>query len=1289
MRLVARVCAALLVASLLIPHAFTAAPTRPGFDPATMLRASEVKPGEIAIGKTVFKGTTISQFHLTILGIEKNSVSGEDIILARVTDGPLIQRGAGILSGMSGSPVYVRGKLIGAIAYAWDYQKEPIAGVTPIAAMLDSWEPAGRALTMAPVNVTVPAHDGLAAQPATLRPAGMVAAASGFSPRSVRKLQELFEPYGIRVVAAAGGGTVVAPYTLAPGAALGLRLASGDLDLTITGTLTYFKNNRFVAFGHPAFGVGDTEIPVASAYVVDMMPSYFDSFKMSASIKNIGVMTADRNWSIGGVLGKSARTVPLAVTIHNGGVTHTFNAQITRQREVFSSVAATVAMTLLDRVRGMTGEGTLRVATRVQPHGRPALERRELVYSPFDAALEGVFLAVAQPLGLLSNNDFERVPVDGVSIDIEILPKRQSAIIKRARIVQADIHPGDTVPIEVELEPHGLPAVTQTLSLPLPADLPPGTVRVIISSGADAEAAVSQIGITRSLITNLDQLIAAYQRQGSPQELVLQAALPLTGAEVQGVVLPMLPPSLLGALNMEADSAVRPRRDVATVRAETDWALDGRALLSLRVTPLPGVQGQRGTPPPTTPPDESGGDEESLLPFDLSTAGVATAGPVDAQRHAVAASAPAPAPDDSAEEEVDDGGKPLARQPKAWTHSAAADFAPGRFENLALLPQGGLTLQPPAADLATIPDVAPWAVARRGDDIFVGGATSGVIYRVSASHPGGQADIYFKTGDLCVTALAVAGDGSLYAGTAPGGRIFRITGANAGVEFADLDAVYVWDILPRADGSLLAATGTSGIVYAVAGDGAATPYYATHATHALRLAAGEGGVVYVGTAFDGTVHRVTGPNRGGPVFSSTDLSVSALALSGDRLFVGTSPRGRVFEIGADGAAQVRYTAARPSSVYALAPDGDRNVLVAVGPEGAVLNASADGATVRWKPGAGQIVGLAGSGDGLIAVATGPARVVALTPASAAPREGRFVSQVLDAGVTAQWAWVSWLAQQPAGAEVFVQTRSGDTPAVGAQWSDWSSPYRVAHGQRITSPPGRFLQYRLTATAGDAGAAPVVRQVKVSYLQPNTPPEVRVTQPAAGAFWSGEKTIKWSPRDADGDSVAVTVEYSKDQGATWETLAESVTETVFDWDTSDLPDGDYLIRLTASDEPSNATGARRTVALASVVVDNTDPSLLASAAEGDLAGGTPATIKGQAADTWSGVAGINYKTDNGPWRAVPIGAGDLAGALAPFEFKTAALAEGDHTISLRVYDLAGNTADRTLKLTVKKPATKAE
>ena len=105
MRLFARVVAIVLSASLLIPHAPAASPARPGFDPATMLRAGEVKPGEIAVGKTVFKGTTISQFHLTILGIEKNSASCEDIILARVTDGPLILRGAGILSGMSGSPV--------------------------------------------------------------------------------------------------------------------------------------------------------------------------------------------------------------------------------------------------------------------------------------------------------------------------------------------------------------------------------------------------------------------------------------------------------------------------------------------------------------------------------------------------------------------------------------------------------------------------------------------------------------------------------------------------------------------------------------------------------------------------------------------------------------------------------------------------------------------------------------------------------------------------------------------------------------------------------------------------------------------------------------------------------------------------------------------------------------------------------------------------------------------------------------------------------------------------------
>jgi len=1282
MRPFARCAATLLVAFLLVSRAPAAVPARPGFDPATMLRVSEVKPGEIAVGKTVFKGTAVSTFHLTILGIEKNSASGEDIILAKVTDGPLVLRGVGILSGMSGSPVYVRGKLIGAIAYAWDYQKEAVTGITPIESMLDSWEPAGRALTMAPVTVTIPAHDGITAQPATLRPAGMMAAATGFSPHALRKLSELFEPYGIRVVAAAGGGTTTAPYSLEPGAALGVRLASGDLDLTITGTLTYFKGDRFVAFGHPAFGVGETEVPVASAFVVDMMPSYFDSFKMSTAMKNIGVMTADRNWAIGGVLGKSARTVPLTMTVHSGGVTRTFHAQITRQREVLPSVAATVAMTLLDRVRGFTGEGTLRVATTVQPHDRPALERRELVYSPFDAALEGVFLAVAQPLTMLVDNDFERVPVDSVGIEVEVLPQRQSAVIRRARVLQAEAHPGDTVPIEVELEPHGQPAVTKTLSLHLPADLPPGSVRVVVSNGADAETAVAQIGVNRPLVTNIDQLIAAYARQGLPQELVLQAALPLTGAEVQGVVLPMLPPALVSALTMDADSAVRPRRDVAAVREETDWALEGRALLTLRVTPLPGVQAQRTPPPPPPPPDESS-DDESALPFDLSGAPVTVAAG-DEERHAVAAPKPLHADDEAA-----DGGKPLARQPKTLTHSAAPDFLPGRFENLALLPQGGLTLQPPAADLATLPDATPWAVARRGDDIFVGGATSGTVYRINAAQHGGPAEMYFKTGELSVTALVVAADGTLYAGTAPNGRVFRITGAGTGAKFADLDATYVWDLLPRADGTLLAATGSKGVVFSLAADGSATPYYATGATHALRLAAGDGGVVYVGTAFDGAVHRVTGRGQGGPVFSSSDLSVSALAAANGRLFVGTSPRGRVYDIGADGVAALRNNPTRPTSVYALAPDGDRGVLVAIGPEGAVLSATADGTTVRWKPGTGQVIGLAGAGDGLVAVATGPSRVVSLTASSAGTREGRYESQVLDAGVTAQWAWVSWLSQEPTGSQVYLQTRSGDTPQVGAQWSDWSSPYRVPHGQRIGSPPGRFLQYRIVASAGDGGAAPIVRQVKVSYLQPNTPPEVRVTAPGGGAYWSGKQTVKWTTRDADGDTVTVTVQYSKDQGATWMTLAEAQSGPNYEWDTTALPDGDYLLRLTASDELSNAAGARTGVVVTPVVIDNTDPSLLVSVAEANLTGGDAATIKGQAGDTWSGVAGVNYKVDDGAWRAVPLNTADLFGALAPFEFRTPALAAGEHTITLRVYDVAGNSTEQAVTVKVKKSASKPE
>src|SRR5438128_232802 len=319
----------------------------------------EIRPGMIGFGRTVFDGTRVEEFKVNILGVLENVIGPHrNLILAKLEGGPLAN--TGVIAGMSGSPVYVDNRLIGAVSYALgSFSKEPIAGITPIAEMTDSTS-FGNTLRPAAARVHVDfpltrenltaafrkalnwnrpfaerpddaqlaglnAVNGLASgQLATLlRPIGTPLVMSGWEPDVADLFGSAFQDQGFIPT----GGSAAAPRDgekpfegpLKPGDAVGVMLVSGDLQLGGTGTVTHIDGDRVYAFGHPMYNLGPTEYPMTRAYVYTVLPSLFSSMKLSSTGQIIGTFLQDRATAIAGRLGPGPRTIPVTISLERTG----------------------------------------------------------------------------------------------------------------------------------------------------------------------------------------------------------------------------------------------------------------------------------------------------------------------------------------------------------------------------------------------------------------------------------------------------------------------------------------------------------------------------------------------------------------------------------------------------------------------------------------------------------------------------------------------------------------------------------------------------------------------------------------------------------------------------------------------------------------------------------------------------------------------------------------------------------------------------------------------------------
>jgi hypothetical protein len=532
----------------------------------------------------------------------------------------------GVIAGMSGSPVYIDGRLIGAVSYSIGaFPKEPIAGITPIAEMKDATAMSQR--TPGPqARIELPiTREGLtsalaatyarlapfANRPADVQVFGMPAAAgaqigamlrpiatplvmSGFEPGSIEMLTAAFSAAGFTpVIGGAVGGQGGAEVKTLSGAlregdAIGVSLVGGDLEMGATGTITHIDGDRIYAFGHPFFGLGPSQFPMTRAYVYAILPSLMSSFKISSMGEVIGTMQQDRATAIAGTLGKGPAVVPMAVTLNSareggGTVKRSFNFTVAND-QVFTPLLTYVALAnTLAAYERQFGAATFSIKSRAQIKGHGDLTVEDVFTG--DSATLGAATAVAGPITMLLGNDREPITLNGLDVTIEATESSRTSTIERVWLDEVHPRAGRTVPLKVLTRSYRGEEKISTVPIEIPANVS-GSLSLLVTDGRQLNA-IEQRDLRRSVQPqSVAQMIRVLNDTRRNNRIYIRLLNGRPGAVVNGEALTALPPSVLSVL--EADSnggSYTPIRNAAVGEWELpmDAAVTGSRVLAIEV----------------------------------------------------------------------------------------------------------------------------------------------------------------------------------------------------------------------------------------------------------------------------------------------------------------------------------------------------------------------------------------------------------------------------------------------------------------------------------------------------------------------------------------------------------------------------------------------------------------------------------------------------------------------------------------------------------------------------------
>lgn len=503
----------------------------------------DIRAGQHGVGKTIFSGNHIEDFQVEVLGVMENMGPKQSVILARLSGGPLAK--TGVIQGMSGSPVYIDGKLVGAVALAFTYAQEPIAGIRPIEEMEAIHpQPAGRPSTIA-------ARTGPAGNfeygGARLVEIATPLSFNGFTSATLDHFAAQLRKFGFEPVQGISGGGRLSPKMgaaslLHPGDMISVQLLSGDYNIGADGTVTEIDGNRLFAFGHQFLSVGNTDLPFARAEVITVVPNVQSSFKISSAREWMGSVTQDRSTSIFGELGRRARTVPLSIEVH--GVRHapsSYHMEMASDRVLSPLILQMAIYSAIDSTERVTGMGSFNVKGKIE-FENAAPVRLDNTYAGDFAVPASVSAGVAAPLAYAMSSGFDALKIKNVDISIEAAETKRILQVDQIT-TRREVHPGDSIELAISFTGENGVELEKRISYTVPVGTPYGTIQFTVTDAGSANLADYQQFITM-LPKSPTQVITLLNTLRRNSRAYLRVSRNEVSYQAQGMDLPDPPPSL-------------------------------------------------------------------------------------------------------------------------------------------------------------------------------------------------------------------------------------------------------------------------------------------------------------------------------------------------------------------------------------------------------------------------------------------------------------------------------------------------------------------------------------------------------------------------------------------------------------------------------------------------------------------------------------------------------------------------------------------------------------------------
>lgn len=613
------------------------------FDEATMMRPEDLRPGMKGYGLTVFSGIRPEKFEAEVVGVRHRAFPGDDMILCMLSS-PYLE-GIGVIAGMSGSPVYMEGKLIGAVAYGWSFSREPLAGITPIESMLDVYNSTSTDLrdsdelegstyrayeayrqmyasasfspyqhTKGATAVEIPTRElpydvrsrYQLPDTVTMQPLSTPLFISSASPRTAELVQRLFSNLDVQPVQmgmSSGGGVGSAEAENSPGGkvtdlqaladeinggyGLAIPFVEGDLNMAGVGTVTYRHADKLVAFGHPMFEMGIVAYPMAPARINALVRNIMRPFKLGEPLGHVGIVRQDRLPAIGGVFGETARMFPVHASIvdtrYQGK--RDYNYQVWDDRDYGPALVMTTLMESISGGARSAGDSVALYNYTLSFDDGTSFTKEDYQVDMSGSAM--VPVRIGSEVGMIVNNPYKRVRPERVDFNIRVADRLPQANIRTAVLDKPAYKPGETVTVRVELEPYRRPIEHIEYAFTLPENMNEGEYDLRISDGHSRESLERSRNPGGDNVISYETLLETILRNYPKNKLYFAVQDEDTGVSVRGRELPKLPSSIIRTIEATGENAfVESVKGNIIVDAEvvTAFEVSGTKTLTVEVT---------------------------------------------------------------------------------------------------------------------------------------------------------------------------------------------------------------------------------------------------------------------------------------------------------------------------------------------------------------------------------------------------------------------------------------------------------------------------------------------------------------------------------------------------------------------------------------------------------------------------------------------------------------------------------------------------------------------------------